>query len=159
MFHYNTLNIYATQSGSAYNVKMLNKVADMPVIADWIDKDETIALIDYRGAWLWDEAIAANLRVAEMIASKPHRCDIIGNFRSGAMESIRPALDYARKVLAQMPNNLGIVVVVTNPVISMLASVYKSLDPKWGARIHTVTTFDQARGIIAEDRATRHIAS
>ena len=131
----------------------------MPVIADWIDKDETIALIDYKGAWLWDEAIAANLRVAEMIAAKPYRCDMIGNFRFGAMESIRPALDYARKVLAVMPNNLAMIVVVTNPVISMLASVYKSLDPKWGAKIHTATTFEQARRMINEDRATRHIAS
>jgi hypothetical protein len=131
----------------------------MPVIADWIDKDETIALIDYRGAWLWEEAIAANLRVAEMIAAKSYRCDMIGNFRSGAMESIRPALDHARKILALMPNNLTMIVVVTNPVISMLASVYKSLDPKWGAKLHTATSFEQARSIIAEDRATRHIAS
>lgn len=131
----------------------------MPVIADWIDKNESIALIDYRGAWLWDEAIAANLRVAEMIASKPYRCDIIGNFRSGAMESIRPAIENARRVLAVMPGNLGMVVVVTNPVISMLASVYKSLDPKMGTKIHTATTLDQARTMINEDRATRHSAS
>jgi hypothetical protein len=135
------------------------RIADMPVIADWIDKDETIALIDYRGAWLWDEAIAANLRVAEMIAAKPYRCDMIGNFRSGAMESIRPALDHARKILALMPNNLTMIVVVTNPVISMLASVYKSLDPKWGAKIYTATTFEHARGMIVEDRDTRHSAS
>ena len=128
----------------------------MPVIADWIDTDETIALIDYQGAWLWDEAIAANLRVAEMIASKPYRCDMIGNFRYGAMQSIRPALDYARKVLAVMPNNLVMIVAVTNPVISMLASVYKSLDPKWGAKIYTATTFEQARDMIEEDRTARH---
>ena len=128
----------------------------MPVIADWIDTDETIALIDYQGAWLWDEAIAANLRVAEMIASKPYRCDMIGNFRSGAMESIRPALDYARKVLAVMPNNLVMIVVVTSPMISMLASVYKSLDPKWGAKLYTATTFEQARDMIEEDRTARH---
>lgn len=131
----------------------------MPVIADWIDKDETIALIDYRGAWLWDEAVAANLRVAEMIAAKPYRCDMIGNFRSGAMESIRPATEYARKILAVMPNNLSMIVVVTNPVISMLASVYKSLDPKWGAKIYTATTFEQARDMIIDDRAMRHSAS
>lgn len=128
----------------------------MPVIADWIDTDETIALIDYQGAWLWDEAIAANLRVAEMIASKPYRCDMIGNFRFGAMQSIRPALDHARRVLAVMPNNLIMIVVVTNPVISMLASVYKSLDSKWGAKIYTATTFEQARDMIEEDRTARH---
>lgn len=127
----------------------------MPVIADWIDTDETIVLIDYQGAWLWDEAMAANLRVAEMIAARPYRCDIVGNFRSGAMQSIRPALDYARKILAVMPNNLDMIVVVTNPVISMLASVHKSLDPKWGAKIHTAITFEQARDMIEGDRATR----
>lgn len=131
----------------------------MPVIADWIDKDETIALIDYKGAWLWDEAIAANLRVAEMIAAKPYRCDMIGNFRTGAMESIRPALDYARKVLAVMPNNVIMIVVVTNPMISMLASVYKSLDPKWGAKIYTASTVEQAHAMIDEDRAARQQTS
>jgi hypothetical protein len=134
----------------------MTRIAEMPVIADWIDNEESIALIDYNGAWLWSEAVPANLRVAEMIASKPYRCDIIGNFRSGAMESIRPAFDYARKILAQMPGNLGMIVVVTNPVISMLASVYKSLDPKMGAKLHTAATVEQARGIIDEDRTARH---
>lgn len=131
----------------------------MPVIADWIDEDETIVLIDYRGAWLWSEAVAANLRVAEMVAAKPYRCDMIGNFRSGAMESVRPALDYGRKILGTMPGNLTMIVVVTNPVISMLASVYKSLDPKWGAKIHTAMSLDQARDMIEEDRATRQTTS
>lgn len=131
----------------------------MPVIADWIDEDETIALIDYKGAWLWDEAIAANLRVAEMIAAKSYRCDMIGNFRTGAMESIRPAIENARKILAVMPNNVTMIVVVTNPMISMLASVYKSLDPKWGAKLYTASTVEQARAMINEDRAARQKTS
>lgn len=131
----------------------------MPVIAEWIDQDESIALIDYKGAWLWDEAIAANLRVAEMIAARPCRCDIIGNFRDGAMQSVRPALEHARKILSLMPANLSRIVVVTNPIISMLASVYKSLDTKMGAKLYTALTLDQARGMIEDDRAARHTLS
>ncbi len=125
----------------------------MPVTSEWLDVDETIAVVEYRGGWTWDEAMRANGQVAAMIAAKPYRCDIIGNFRMGAMESVRPAIQNARQILAGMPANIGLIVVITNPVVRMLASVYKSRDPVMGAKLRTASSVEAARDLIMQDRS------
>ncbi len=125
----------------------------MPVISQWDDPDETIVHNEFSGKWTWDEFFEANKTAVEMIASKPYRCDIIANMRPGVMESAAPALYNARQVMRTYPENFGLLVVVINPLIGMLANVFKRFDPELGNKVVSVATVEQARELIAKARA------
>lgn len=128
----------------------------MPVVVGWIDHQESIALIDYQGHWSWDEATQANKRLASMIAAKNYRCDVIGNFRDGTMKTVVPAISNGRKFITSLPPNVGLVVVITNPLIDMLVSALKSFDPNLNNILRSVSTMEQAQSLIQQRRTARY---
>lgn len=51
------------------------------------------------------------------------------------------------------PENFGLLVVVINPLIGMLANVFKRFDAQLGSKVVSVSSVEQARELIAKERA------
>ncbi len=125
----------------------------MPIINQWDDEAETIIYGEFSGKWTWDEFFETINKSSEMIGTKPYRCDVIANMRPGTMESAAPALYNAREAMRMVPENFGLLVVVINPLIGMLANVFKRFDAQLGSKVVSVSSVEQARELIAKERA------
>jgi hypothetical protein len=124
----------------------------MAITVEWDDADKTILRNDYTGAWTWDEYIEAGRQNNELVASVPHRVDIIANMREGTMPRGGSAIAISTRVIRSAPPNRGIIVVVINPLLKALVSVFKKLDNDIGSITFAAESLDEARRVVARER-------
>ena len=127
----------------------------MPVNILWDDDAQMTVRYDYEGKWTWEDVYAGSNRANEMVASVDHPVSIIHNMtQSGGMP--RDALTHARRITSSIPENWDISVVVgsgafTESLLNIFSKVYKKL----GDHYRTAPTLDEARAIIARQRAVK----
>lgn len=125
----------------------------MPIEIQWDDDAKTIIRENYLGQWTWDNFFAMSTQAAEMMQTVDHRVDILANMKDGIMPMSGASMSNSRQVLLALPSNWGVIVVVTNSFVSVLASVFKQFDVQLGTKMHTTDSLEKAYQIIAADRA------
>ena len=100
----------------------------MPIEIQWDDEAKTIIRENYLGQWTWDNFFAMSNQAAEMMKTVDHRVDILANMKDGIMPTSGASMSNSRKVLLALPSNWGVIVVVTNSFVSVLASIFKQFD-------------------------------
>jgi hypothetical protein len=122
----------------------------------WDDAAETIIRLDVERDYTWDEFNAAVADVAAIVGPKGTRCDIIVQLGRASAESHGiPAIQKALTALADLPENVGLVVIVVGGLAGMLLNAAKRIDSRVAARARTASSVDKARELVARDRYER----
>src|SRR5262245_10917165 len=127
--------------------------AVMSITVEWDDDEKTILRNDYSGAWTWEEYMEAGRKNNELIASVPHRVDIIANMRAGMMPRGGSPMAISSRVIRSAPSNRGIIVVVTNSLVKGLLTVFKKIDNNIGPITFGAESLDEARQVVAKERS------
>ncbi len=125
----------------------------MPIEIQWDDEAKTIIRENYLGQWTWDNFFTMSNQAAEMMQTVDHRVDILANMKDGIMPMSGASMSNSRKVLLALPSNWGVIVVVTNSFVSVLASIFKQFDVQLGTKMHTTDSLEKAYQIITTERA------
>jgi hypothetical protein len=119
----------------------------------WDDAPESVVRLDVQRNYTWDEFNAAVASIAGIVGEKPHRCDIIVQLgRWSAESSGIPAIQKALGALADLPQNVGLVVIVVGGLAGMLLNAAKRIDSRVASLVRTVSSLDKARELIAKER-------
>jgi hypothetical protein len=122
----------------------------------WDDAVETIIRLDVERDYTWDEFNAAVAQVAGIVGPKPYRCDIIVQLGRASAESHGiPAIQKALTALAELPENVGLVVIVVGGLAGMLLNAAKRIDSRVAARARTASSVEKARELVGRDRYER----
>ena len=122
----------------------------------WDDAAESIIRLDVERDYTWDEFNAAVAQVAGIVGAKPYRCDIIVQLGRASAESHGiPAIQKALTALADLPENVGLVVIVVGGLAGMLLNAAKRIDSRVAARARTASSVEKARELVARDRYER----
>jgi hypothetical protein len=124
----------------------------MPIITQWDNDEKTIVRHDFQGRWTWEEFFEAERRANELVATVTHRVDIISNMREGAMPH-QGALANARSVIHRLKANLGVIVVVVNPLLAATTKVFKKVDKDFDRVVRAANSVQDARQVIEQERA------
>lgn len=122
----------------------------------WDDAAESVIRLDVKRDYTWDEFNAAVAQVAGIVSAKPYRCDIIVQLGEASAESHGlPAIQKALTALADLPENVGLVVIVVGGLAGMLLNAAKRIDSRVAARARTASSVDKARDLVGRDRYVR----
>lgn len=119
----------------------------------WDDEEHTIVRIDYAGHWVWDDFVHATEVSTEMMRSVGGRADLIENMKPGVLPVSGSAVVHGRNALRTFPENMGVVVVVTNPYVRAMATLVVQLNAQYRNKVVLTDTLEQARSMILELRA------
>ena len=119
----------------------------------WDNEEKTIIRQDYQGPWTWNEFFQACAQSAGMMREVTHRVDLVADLKQGIMPRSGSSISFARKVLNDYPANWGGMIIIVNPYIGALVSVFKQFDRKLGAKVNTAPSLDAARKMILTLRA------
>jgi hypothetical protein len=127
----------------------------MPVLISWDDEAKTTLRYEYGGKWTWDEVDAATDQVVNFMRETSSPVSIIHDMtHSPGLPS--GALTQAHRFTRDLPENWEISVVVgsgtfTEALLNIFSRVYKKL----GEHYKTASTLDEARAIIAAQKAKK----
>jgi hypothetical protein len=124
----------------------------MAIITQWDNDEKTIVRHDFQGRWTWEEFFAADRRASELVDSVTHRVDIISNMREGIMPR-EAALANARSVIHRLKSNIGVIVVVVNPLLAVTTTVFKKVDKDFDRVVRAANSLQDARQLIRQERA------
>ncbi len=65
-----------------------------------------------------------------------------------------PPLTNAKKIIQDAPDNLGRFIIITSPLANIVLTALKRLDPALSARVLMASRLEQARELIAKERAS-----
>ncbi|MCA0452360.1 MAG: hypothetical protein LCI00_00070 [Chloroflexi bacterium] len=130
----------------------------MPYQPEWYDTDKSIICVDINGHVTWDEWYEMNNRVINMMATVPHRVDVIyhdkvGMPKGNPMPHLRAT---SAKLIAQ--GNLGIIVSVSvrhisgivKAMVDIMMRAYR-MDSRYNGGF--VDTIEEAINVIKASRA------
>lgn len=127
----------------------------MPVLISWDDDAKTTLRYVYDGKWTWDEVDTATDEVVALMRVTTHSVSIIHDMtRSPGLPS--GALTQAHRFTRDLPDNWDISVVVgsgtfTEALLNIFTRVYKKL----GEHYKTASSLDEARAVIAAQKAKK----
>lgn len=122
----------------------------MSIQVVWDNEEKTIIRHDFVGPWTWDEFWELTRATRCMLASVPHRVDILSNMRDTMMPRGKGMMANMRRATLSAPSNQGIIVVVVNPFLKTLLSLFMSFDPDMAGIIYSAESVEQARQMISE---------
>ncbi|GIK28045.1 MAG: hypothetical protein IT298_01515 [Chloroflexi bacterium] len=121
---------------------------------EWDDAEETIIRMTFVGRFTWEEFFATHKQGRDRVEGKSHRCDVIVDLSRGVTTSAMPPLTNAKKIIQDAPDNLGRFIIITSPLANIVLTALKRLDPALSARVLMASRLEQARELIAKERAS-----
>ncbi len=122
----------------------------MSIQVMWDNDGKTAIRHDFDGPWTWEEFWEINRTTQCMMMSVPHRVNVVANMRKTMMPRGRETMYNMRKATLSAPPNQGIIVVVVNPFLKALLSLFMSFDPEMVGVIFSAESVEDARRVIAE---------
>lgn len=133
----------------------INRWGLMGVNIQWYDEDEKIILIRYGEHWTWEEFHDAAETSRQWAEQTPYeRVDIIAYMESGFVPGKITRLVSSDNAVRNPARNVGLIVLVTtNNLINMLATVTVRVIPSTRFKYRLASTIQQAERIIWLDRS------
>jgi hypothetical protein len=122
----------------------------MTIQVTWDNEEKTVIRHDFAGPWMWEEFWEIIGRTNRMIQEVPHRVHIIANMREAVMPRGLGMMSNMRKATLSAPPNRGMIVVVVNPFLKTLLSLFMSFDPEMTGMMFSAESIEEARRVIAE---------
>lgn len=121
----------------------------MTIQVEWDNEAKTIIRHDFDGLWTWGEFQELCRATRAMVTSVPHPVHIISNMRQAIMPRGQGMMGNMRRAMLAAPPNRGIIVVVVNPFLKSLLSLFMSFDPEMTEIIYSAESVEEARQLIA----------
>jgi hypothetical protein len=124
----------------------------MPVVAAWVDNDQTLMVYRFESPWTMEQVYAALDAGLRLMAVVPHPVDSLFDFsQSGTAPSqILMAMRYAER---HPPDNLRYSVVFgLNPFLALLVGVAQRVAPRLMQNVRITKTRDEALVALEEMR-------
>lgn len=124
----------------------------MGILVSWDNEANTVIRADYAGHWTWEEFSEGINEAAEMIRSVSYRVDLIENMKPGTLPVSGSVVNYARNAMRTFPDNLRLLVVVTNPFVRAMGTVFLNLNSEYRKKIAMVDSIDLAYQMLEQSR-------
>jgi len=131
----------------------------MQLQVEWDNPEKTIIRITYTEKWTWSDFYEANTVAVEMMKNVDHTVHFLADFRQSRSLPIGGAITHARSALAALPENWGILVIVsTSVLIQRLVSIFRTaFTGRMSTKTYSVTSIEEAYRVIAQqDSSTVH---
>ena len=124
----------------------------MKLQVDWDNPEKTIIRITYTEKWTWNDFYAANMEAVAMMKTVPQTVHFLADFRQSRSLPLGGAITHARAALTGLPDNWGILVIVsTSVLIQRLVTIFRTaFTTKLGTKTYSVTSIDEAYRLIAQ---------
>ncbi len=122
----------------------------MAIVTQWDNDTKTIIRHDFSGKWTWDEFLEAAKRANELMDTVLHRVDVIANMRDGIMPH-QYALPKALYVIRTSSANMGVIVMVVNPILAATSNIFKKISPEFNKVTRAASSLEAARKLIADE--------
>jgi hypothetical protein len=124
----------------------------MKLQVEWDNAEKSVIRITYAEKWTWSDFYEANLAAVALMETVQHPVHLLADFRQSTSLPIGGAITHARNAINVLPDNWGILVIVTtNFMIQRLVSIFRSaFNGKMGAKTYTVTSLDNGYRLIAQ---------
>ena len=119
----------------------------MPINVRWLDDTKTIIVLEYVGAWTWDELFRARSAAAEMRGSWDAPLPSIQDLTRGQFLP-KDIFANAHRVSATMPENSFIVLVGANTLARAVLETLRRLGRGRQQQYHTAATVEEAATLI-----------
>lgn len=131
----------------------------MAISVLWDDENETIIRSESGGHWTWEEYHEAVEQVVILANSVSHRVDLIINALPGAAAPSGSSMPHYQRAQRIMPKNVRLNIIVnTNTFGRMIINTFTRLN-KGGLKVVAAGTLEEARTVIARDRAAGRVRS
>jgi hypothetical protein len=126
----------------------------MPIKLWWEDEAQTIFCWHLEGHWTWEEFRARLPLAAAAQRSVDHRVDVLFDMRQ--TDHLPPAaVHHVRQVLASMPDNVGLLVMVgPNIFVKAALATFSSLYKQSAKKFRLVDTLDEAYELLSALRVS-----
>ncbi|MBL8154546.1 MAG: hypothetical protein JNM70_10205, partial [Anaerolineae bacterium] len=119
----------------------------------WEDEDKTILICRANGSWKWEEYHLAVEAIAELIASVPHRVDLITLRGAGIVMPRGSSVPHFMRPTRIMPPNLGKnILVIEGAEFGYAAQAMRLFFKAVGSQFVLMNSFEDAHALIAADR-------
>ncbi len=124
----------------------------MKLQVEWDNSEKTIIRITYAEKWAWSDFYEANRVAVDMMKTVDHPVHFLADFRQSRSLPIGGAITHARSALAALPDNWGILVIVSNSIlIQRLVSIFRAaFTGKMTTKTYSVTSIEEAYRVIAQ---------
>ncbi len=119
----------------------------MPINVRWLDDTKTIIVLEYVGAWTWDELFKARTTAAERRGSWDAPLPSIQDLTRGQFLP-KDIFSNAHRVTATMPENSFIVLVGANALARAVLETLRRLGRGRQQKYHIAATVDDAAALI-----------
>ncbi len=118
---------------------------------EWDNSEKTIVRMTYAGKWTWKDFYDTNMASVALAQTVEHRIHVIADFRHSQGIPGGNPLIHARNAMAVMPDNWGILVIVTdNQIIGRLVSIFRMTFRRLGQKTFLAANMDEAYRLIAQ---------
>ena len=127
----------------------------MSLQVEWDNAEKTVIRITYANKWTWSDFYEANRAAVALMNTVCHPVHLLADFRQSTCLPIGGAITHASNAISVLPDNWGILVIVTtNVLIQRLVSVFRSaFTGKMGAKTYTVTSLADGYQLIARQES------
>jgi hypothetical protein len=127
-----------------FYIKLLQKYGGvMPITTRWDNDEKTLIRNDFESLWSWDEFTLAMDTCTEWIAAVNYKVNIISNIKPGVIPRGN-ALSNGQRALRKLPENFGVLIVVTNPLAALLGKILRRIAPDLASKVIMVTDIEKA---------------
>jgi hypothetical protein len=119
----------------------------------WEDQEKTILICKVSGSWKWEEYHLALDAIAEMIASVPHRVDLITLRGADVVMPRGSSVPHFMRPARIMPPNLAKnILVVEGAEFGYASQIMRLFFKAVGSRFVLMNSLEDAHALIAFDR-------
>lgn len=127
----------------------------MPIQLNWQDTGKNIVLLSFPNKWDWKEFKEAAYQTAAFLGDVEHMVDIIIDLKASTIPLVGSPFEAGNMFFKMMPQNRGVIIVVTNTFIRSLASIFKTIDREFGALLYPVDTLDEGVEVSLSQQSRR----
>lgn len=128
----------------------------MNIDVRWLDEDQTAVLTVYQYGWTWDDFDTATDSAFALIRTVSHPVDIISDTSAAPTPPNPLALGHFQRALAALPENLGVVIVISaSRFMEQTGTMFTRIFAARANRTHFVRSMDEAQQKLNEVRAAR----
>ena len=119
---------------------------------EWDNPEKTIIRVTYPEKWTWNDFFESMVEETALMRTVQHTVHLLVDLRQSKSIPVGGALTHSRNALNDLPDNWGILAVVsTNVLIQRLATVFRTaFTNRIGAKTFVVASMDEAYRLIAQ---------
>jgi len=124
----------------------------MRIVSRWYDEDHQVIYVHYQQGWSWEDLTQTKQQLDEMLGSVTWVVHVISDLRGANVLPSGSALSYLSRILAAMPDNIGILTTLGGgAVLQTLIEALQKLVPNQATKnIRFFSTLEEIHTFLEE---------